>query len=66
VHAGRATCKAHTAGRPVRVGIHRFRNGFVVCSWHVPRIAKGHRMIGTIRVSVGKKQTARWFSRIVR
>jgi uncharacterized protein YkwD len=66
VDAGRATCRAQTAGRRVWVGIHRFRNGFVVCSWHVPRIAKGHRLIGTIRVSVGNKRTARWFSRIVR
>jgi uncharacterized protein YkwD len=66
VHAGRATCRARTAGRRVWVGIHRFRNGFVVCSWHVPRVAKGHRLIGTIHVAVGKKRTARWFSRIVR
>jgi hypothetical protein len=66
VEAGEATCKAHTAGRRVWADVHRFANGFVVCKWQLPKIATGHRLIGTIRVSVGNKQTARWFSRIVR
>jgi uncharacterized protein YkwD len=66
VETGRVTCKAHSAGRSIRVGIHRFRNGFVVCRWQVPQIARRHRLIGTIHVFVGGKRTARWFSRIVR
>lgn len=63
---GRVTCKARAGGRPVWVGIHRFRNGFVVCRWRLPKAVKGRRMIGTIRVSVDSRRTARWFSRIVR
>lgn len=63
---GRVTCKASAGGRPIYVGIHRFRNGFVVCRWNLPKSAKGLRLIGTIRVSVGGRRTARWFSRVVR
>jgi hypothetical protein len=66
LRTGQVTCKARTAGRPVWVGVHRFRNGFVVCTWRIPQIAEGHRLIGTIRVVAGGKKTARWFSRIVR
>jgi uncharacterized protein YkwD len=66
VESGRVTCNAHTAGRRVWVGIHRFRNGFVVCRWHVPQIARHHRLIGTIQVFSEGRRTARWFSRIVR
>jgi hypothetical protein len=66
LRTGQVTCKARTAGRPVWVGAHRFRNGFVVCTWRIPQIAEGHRLIGTIRVVAGGKRTARWFSRIVR
>ena len=66
LRAGRVTCKARTAGRPVWVGVHGFRNGFVVCTWRIPEIAEGHRLIGTIRVVARGKKTARWFSRIVR
>jgi outer membrane biosynthesis protein TonB len=66
VRTGRVTCNARAAGRPVWVGIHRFKNGFVVCRWHVPKYAKRHRIIGTIQVTAGDKRTARWFSRIVR
>jgi Cysteine-rich secretory protein family len=66
VETGRVTCNAHSAGRRVWVGIHRFRNGFVVCRWQVPNIARRHRLIGTIRVFAEGKRTARWFSRIVR
>jgi uncharacterized protein YkwD len=66
VRTGRATCKARARGRLVWVGVHRFENGFVVCSWSVPRGVKNHRLIGTIRVSAGGKRTARWFSRVVR
>jgi uncharacterized protein YkwD len=63
---GRVTCKARAGGRPVYVGVHRFRNGFAVCRWILPKSAKGKRLIGTIRVHVGGKQAARWFSRVVR
>jgi uncharacterized protein YkwD len=66
VRTGRVTCNARAAGRPVWVGIHRFRKGFVVCRWWIPRVAQGHRIIGTIRVRAGGKRTARWFSRVVR
>jgi uncharacterized protein YkwD len=66
IETGRVTCKAHSAGRSVRVGVQRFRNGFVVCRWQVPEIARRHRLIGTIRVFSEGKRTARWFSRIVR
>jgi cysteine-rich secretory family protein len=65
VRTGHVTCKARADGRPVWVGVHRFRNGFVVCRWRLPQRAKGRRMIGTIRVSAGGRQTARWFSRLV-
>jgi hypothetical protein len=63
---GRVTCKARAGGRPAYVGIHRFRNGFAVCRWNLAKSAKGRRLIGTIRVSVGGRQTARWFSRVIR
>jgi uncharacterized protein YkwD len=63
---GRVTCRARAGGRPVYVGIHRFRNGFAVCRWNVPKATKGLRLIGTIRVHLGGKRTARWFSRVVR
>ena len=66
LRTGRATCKAHAGGRAVWVGVHRFRKGFVVCRWKLPRAAKGKRMIGTIRVFADGKRTARWFSRVVR
>jgi uncharacterized protein YkwD len=66
VRAGRVTCGARVADRPVWVGIHRFKNGFVVCRWRIPHTAERHRIIGTIRVSAAGKRTARWFSRIVR
>jgi uncharacterized protein YkwD len=66
VRTGRATCNARARGRPVWVGVHRFENGFVVCSWSIPRAVKNHRLIGTIRVSTEGKRTARWFSRVVR
>lgn len=63
---GRVTCKARAGGRPVYVGVHRFRNGFAVCRWILPKSAKGKRLIGTIRVHLGGKRAARWFSRVVR
>jgi hypothetical protein len=68
VMSGRArvTCRARARGRALYVGIHRFKNGFAVCRWIVPRSVKGHRLIGTIRVSVGGRRGARWFSRVVR
>jgi hypothetical protein len=66
VRTGRVTCNARTRGRPVWVGIHRFKNGFVVCRWHLPLTARRHRIIGTIRVAAGGKRTARWFSRVIR
>jgi uncharacterized protein YkwD len=66
VRTGHVTCKARARGRVVWAGIHRFQNGFVVCRWWLPQGVERHRLIGTIRVSAGGKQTARWFSRVVR
>jgi uncharacterized protein YkwD len=66
VRTGHATCKAHARGHRVWVGIHRFKEGFVVCRWWVPKTARNHRLIGTIRVNAGGNRTARWFSRVVR
>jgi uncharacterized protein YkwD len=63
---GHVSCRARAGRFAVWVGIHRFRNGFVVCKWRIPKHTRGTRMIGTIRVSVEGKRTARWFSRIVR
>ena len=66
VRSGRVTCQARARDRVVRVGTHRFQNGFVVCKWRLPHGVERHRLIGTIRVSAGGKRTARWFSRVVR
>jgi uncharacterized protein YkwD len=66
VRTGHVTCEARARERVVWVGLHRFQNGFVVCRWWLPKGVERHRLIGTIRVSAGGKQTARWFSRVVR
>lgn len=62
---GTITCTARLGGRTLR-GQGSFAGGRVVCTWRLPRNARGKRLTGSVTVSLQGAQASRTFSVLVR
>jgi hypothetical protein len=64
--SGKVTCRLRVGTKTVRAASARFADGVAVCSWNLPKTAKGQTIRGTIAVTFAGVTVTRAFSARVR